>query len=103
MPGWLVLAKSNVIGKKCMNGLTEIARRSRHLFDRLVVWLWSLVHPCRIGWNEYDHDWKYIDDSFSHEFGTEVCGHWECEFCDAEDFDREPPGYDDYYDPAEWH
>jgi NADH dehydrogenase/NADH:ubiquinone oxidoreductase subunit G len=32
---------------------------------------------------ECDHEWEFVDDSFSHEFGTEVCGHWECLLCGA--------------------
>ena len=23
----------------------------------------------------------WVDDSFDHEFGTEICGHWECKVC----------------------
>lgn len=50
-----------------------------------------------------DHDWKCIDDSFDHEFGTEVAYHMECRHCGAErpvedadyEDDREP---DDFYD-----
>lgn len=28
-----------------------------------------------------DHDWQIRDDSFDHEFGTEVVVCWECEKC----------------------
>jgi hypothetical protein len=31
-----------------------------------------------------DHDWKFVDDSFSHEFGTEQVHYFRCELCDAE-------------------
>lgn len=30
-----------------------------------------------------DHDWKFQDDSFDHEFGTERVYHWQCERCGA--------------------
>ena len=40
-------------------------------------------HPCFDPDGPPDHDWKYVDDSFSHEFGTEICGHYECARCDA--------------------
>jgi hypothetical protein len=39
-------------------------------------------HPCFVDQDcDLDHDLKYVDDSFSHEFGTEVRGHWECKNC----------------------
>lgn len=41
-----------------------------------------------------EHDWTWVDDSFDHEFGTEFCGHWECEECGAVDEEREPPEYE---------
>jgi hypothetical protein len=28
-----------------------------------------------------DHDWHFQDDSFDHEFGTEVIHYWLCEKC----------------------
>ena len=28
-----------------------------------------------------DHDWKFHDDSFDHEFGVEVIRYWECDRC----------------------
>ena len=28
-----------------------------------------------------DHEWEFIDESFSHEFGTEVLHSWECQKC----------------------
>ena len=40
-------------------------------------------HPCFDPDGPPDHDWKYVDDSFSHEFGTEICGHYECARCNA--------------------
>lgn len=30
---------------------------------------------------ECDHDWKFVDDSFSHEFGTEQIHFKECQIC----------------------
>ncbi len=30
-----------------------------------------------------DHDWKFQDDSFDHEFGVEVIQYWECQRCGA--------------------
>ena len=55
-----------------------------------------VLEPC-------DHDWKLVDDSFDHEFGTEVCGHMQCTKCEEtreiedgefDDFDE----FDRYYD-----
>lgn len=31
-----------------------------------------------------DHDWEVIDDSFDHEFGTEICICVRCDKCGAE-------------------
>lgn len=31
-----------------------------------------------------DHNWKTVDDSFSHEFGTEIIVFERCEKCDLE-------------------
>jgi len=28
-----------------------------------------------------DHEWEFIDESFDHEFGTEVIYTWECQKC----------------------
>lgn len=28
-----------------------------------------------------DHEWEFCDDSFDHEFGTEVIRYWRCEKC----------------------
>lgn len=44
----------------------------------------SAKHPCDIGEDELDHDIEWVDDSFDHEFGTEVCGHWECARCNED-------------------
>lgn len=30
-----------------------------------------------------DHEWEFQDDSFDHEFGTEVIHYWECPKCGA--------------------
>lgn len=73
--------------------------------DRLSVWFWSKWHPCRIGLREYDHEWTYINDSYGADDvvnGWCECGHWECETCGELCEDMDPPGYDDFYDPAEW-
>jgi hypothetical protein len=35
------------------------------------------VEPC-------DHDWKFCDESFDHEYGCERVHVWRCEKCDAE-------------------
>lgn len=29
------------------------------------------------------HEWRLVDDSFAHEFGTEVVKYWECDKCGA--------------------
>jgi len=78
-----------------MMNFKKYRRAFQHLLDRLVIWFWLKMHPCRVGLKEYDHELKYIDDSFSHEYGTEVCGHWECENCGYIDEKLEPPS-DDY-------
>lgn len=31
-----------------------------------------------------DHDWKLVDDSFDHEYGTEQIVFYRCELCDEE-------------------
>lgn len=54
-------------------------------------------HPCYVGDGEYDHDMQHIDESFSHEYGTEVCGYFECQWCGLVVDDREPP-YEDWTD-----
>jgi hypothetical protein len=33
---------------------------------------------------------EYVDDSFSHEFGIEKCGHWEVTEIEYADFDCDP-------------
>lgn len=53
---------------------------------------------CEVPGGGFDHDFEWIDDSFDHEFGTEVCGHWECTDCGAVDEKREPPYGDDFDD-----
>lgn len=32
---------------------------------------------------ECDHEWKFVDDSFDHEFGRERIHYMRCEKCDA--------------------
>jgi len=39
-----------------------------------------------------DHEWKFQDDSFDHEFGCEQVHYWECELCGATK-DMEPGDY----------
>jgi hypothetical protein len=56
--------------------------------------LYGPVHPCSTDKVDFDHDWKFQDDSFDHEFGTERVWYWQCERCGVT---REmEPG--DYYD-----
>lgn len=50
-------------------------------------------HPCETELDQYDHDWKFRDDSFDHEFGTERIWYWECATC-GETRDMEPDDYD---------
>jgi len=52
-------------------------------------------HPCDVGEKDLDHDYEWQDDSFDHEFGTEICGHWECINCGDVNSDSEPPSYDE--------
>lgn len=40
----------------------------------------TVEHPCRVD-GEWDHDWQFQDDSFDHEFGTEVIHYDLCERC----------------------
>ena len=53
-------------------------------------------HPCYADGEGYDHDWVYGDASFDHEYGTEVCGFYECTICGATDIESDPPGHEDY-------
>lgn len=41
------------------------------------------THPCHTEKMEFDHDWKFVDDSFDHEYGTEVVHYFECRHCKA--------------------
>jgi len=50
------------------------------------------------GWMNCDHDYEWIDDSFDHEFGTEVCGFWECLGCGHVDENRPYPEYEPFVD-----
>jgi rubrerythrin len=68
------------------------------IFQKLL----QLIHPCLVGFKEYDHDFKYIDDSFSHEYGTEICGYWECQTCGTVNEDKEPPGACEVFDYEIW-
>ena len=54
-------------------------------------------HPCETEPGEFDHDWKFRDDSFDHEYGTERIWYWECERC-GETKEMEPG---DYYEDYE--
>lgn len=56
-------------------------------FNLLVMWFKFRKHPCYMGGGEFDHDWKYIDDSFDHEYGTHSAYHYECRTC-GEDNDE---------------
>lgn len=29
-----------------------------------------------------DHEWEFQDESFDHEFGTEIIQYWQCALCD---------------------
>lgn len=53
------------------------------------------AHPCYLGNGEYDHTWKFQDDSFDHEFGTQQINYWTCADCGEE---RETEEGDYYYD-----
>ena len=46
-----------------------------------------------------DHDWKFQDDSFDHEFGTERVHYWRCERCGAITWEMEDSDSDvqDYW------
>lgn len=59
-------------------------------------YLWSLIHPCRVGFSEYEHNHEWIDDSFDHEYGTQQCGHWECDNCGDCGLDEGPPTYEPF-------
>ena len=39
-------------------------------------------HPCQTDDCGFDHDWKFHDDSFDHEFGTERVHFWRCAVCE---------------------
>lgn len=82
--------------------MNQFARFIARKIDDLMFSFWQRVHPCRIAWNEYDHDYVYVDNSFDHEFGTEQSGHWECQNCGEVNGEMEPPEYDPWEnDPRE--
>lgn len=33
--------------------------------------------------NKCEHNWVFVDDSFSHEYGTETIVYWYCEKCSS--------------------
>lgn len=41
------------------------------------------MQPAPLPPPECDHYWKARDESFSHEFGTEIVVYFECEHCGA--------------------
>lgn len=41
------------------------------------------THPCLLEDGNLDHDWKFVDDSFDHEFGTETVYYYKCKCCNA--------------------
>lgn len=43
----------------------------------------SVVPLLDVACEDDKHDWKFRDDSFDHEFGTEQVHCWECEHCGA--------------------
>jgi hypothetical protein len=51
-------------------------------------------HPCQTEAGDLDHDWKFQDDSFDHEFGVERIHYFRCDRCD-ETRPVEPGDYDD--------
>lgn len=52
-------------------------------------------HNCEVD----GHEWEFQDDSFTHEFGTEVIHYFTCKHCDASRGMEESDYYDD--DPGE--
>ena len=44
----------------------------------------AMPHPCRTEDGGFDHDWKFQDDSFDHEYGegTERVHYWFCTVCE---------------------
>lgn len=45
-----------------------------------------------------DHDWRYQNDDFDHEFGTERVRYWQCDLCGeacGEDEHSDDDGPDD--------
>lgn len=65
-----------------------------------LMWrFWQLFHPCRVGWREYDHDWKYISDWYGDPDvigGTADCSYWECQTCHEQNNEMGPPEPMDY-------
>ena len=55
---------------------------------------------CALGTPEEDHDWHFVSDWYGDPGvinGTADCSRWVCRACGKEDYDREPPSYDDDY------
>jgi hypothetical protein len=53
------------------------------------------LFPCRDEDGNDDHEWELVDDSFDHEFGTEIIRYFRCERC-GETKEIGPRDLDDY-------
>jgi hypothetical protein len=41
----------------------------------------TVEHPCYHGNGDWEHDWEEMDDSFDHEYGTEIILYDMCNVC----------------------
>jgi len=59
----------------CNYGIASIHKTGIYLSDCCMS---AAIMKCA----DCENDLTWADDSFDHEFGTEKCGHWECDHCD---------------------
>ena len=60
-----------------------------------------MAWDCGIGTDEEDHDWQWISDWYGDPGvinGTADCSYWQCRVCGKEDYEREPPSYEEDFD-----
>ena len=58
--------------------LIKAVAECQSLADKLLQ-----THPCILEDGNFDHEWKFVDDSFDHEYGTQIEVYYECKCCKA--------------------